>query len=154
MLLVAMDDFLNTTEYHPIVADGNTKLDVWYTNEPGKVEEIIALYKDWLREEKYKFVVLGMEFTRKDWYGHRKVVVMQLAMWNHVLVYHFCKARTECPVLKDFLENRGITFSSVGVRNIRELFFKISTEFQKGTTSTSKRSSLSKAAKKGTPWRT
>ena len=110
-----MDDFLNTTEYHPEVADGNTKLDVWYTNEPGKVEEIIALYEDWLREEKYKFVGLGMEFTRKDCYGRRKVAVMQLAMRNHVLVYHFCKARTECPVLKDFLENRGITFSSVGL---------------------------------------
>jgi len=119
-----MDDFLNTTEYHPIVADGNTKLDVWYTNEPGKVEEIIALYEDWLREEKYKFVGLGMEFTRKDRYGRRKVVVMQLAMRNHVLVYHFCKAKTECPVLKDFLENRGITFSSVGVRNIRDALFQ------------------------------
>ncbi|XP_073363413.1 uncharacterized protein [Aegilops tauschii subsp. strangulata] len=71
-----MDDFLNTTEYHPIVADGNTKLDVWYTNEPGKVEEIIGL------------------------------------------------ARTECPALKDFLENRGITFSSAGVRNIRDALFQ------------------------------
>ncbi|XP_073360594.1 uncharacterized protein [Aegilops tauschii subsp. strangulata] len=82
-----MDDFLNTTEYHPIVADGNTKLDVWYTNEPGKVEKIIGLYEDWLREEKHK-------------------------------------ARMECPALKDFLENRGITFSSVGVRNIRDALFQ------------------------------
>ena len=75
-----MDNFLNTAEYHAIVADGNTKLDVWYTNEPGKVEEIIGLYEDWLREEKHKFVGLGMEFTRKDCYGRRKVAVMQLAM--------------------------------------------------------------------------
>ena len=49
---------------------------------------------------------------------------MQLAMRNHVFVYHFCKARMECPVLKDFLENRGITFSSVGVRNIRDAIFQ------------------------------
>ncbi|XP_073360925.1 uncharacterized protein [Aegilops tauschii subsp. strangulata] len=61
-----MDDFLNTIEYHPIVADGNTKLDVWNTNEPGKVEETIALYEDWLREEKYKFVGLGMDVGVKN----------------------------------------------------------------------------------------
>ena len=45
-----MDDFRNTTERLFIDADGNTKLKVLYTNEPWKVEEILTLYEEWLRD--------------------------------------------------------------------------------------------------------
>ena len=55
-----MDDFRNTTERLFIDADGNTKLDVLYTNEPHKVEEILTLYEEWLREDRYKFVGLDL----------------------------------------------------------------------------------------------
>ena len=57
---------------------------------------------------------------------------MQLAMRKHVLVYHLCKARTECAPLKDFLRNKGIVFASVDVRNDRDVlansFLKIPIE--------------------------
>ena len=57
---------------------------------------------------------------------------MQLAMRKHVLVYHLCKARTECAALKDFLRNKGIIFASVDVRNDRDVlansFLKIPRE--------------------------
>ncbi|XBI15707.1 hypothetical protein VPH35_058077 [Triticum aestivum] len=128
-----MDDFRNTTERLFIDADGNTKLEVLYTNEPYKVEEILTLYEEWLREDRYKFVGLDLEYTREDHFDRsRKVAVMQLAMRKHVLVYHLCKARTECAALKDFLRNKGIIFASVNVRNDRDVlansFLKIPRE--------------------------
>ncbi|XP_073355280.1 uncharacterized protein [Aegilops tauschii subsp. strangulata] len=112
-----MDDFRNTTERLFVDADGNTKLEVLYTNEPYR----------------YKFVGLDLEYTREDYFGRsRKVAVMQLAMHKHVLVYHLCKARTECAALKDFLWNKGIIFASVDIRNDRDVltnsFLKIPRE--------------------------
>lgn len=57
---------------------------------------------------------------------------MQLAMRKHVLVYHLCKARTECAALKDFLRDKGIIFASFDVRNYRDVlansFLKIPRE--------------------------
>ncbi|XBJ18428.1 hypothetical protein VPH35_009597 [Triticum aestivum] len=121
-----MDGFRNNTERLFIDADGNT-------NEPYKVEEILSLYEEWLREDRYKFVGLDLEYTREDYFDHsRKVAVMQLAMCKHVLVYHLCKSRTECAPLKDFLQNKGIVFASVDVRNDRDVlansFLKIPIE--------------------------
>ena len=85
-----MDDFRNNTEHLFIDADGNTRLEVLYTNEAYKVEEILSLYEEWLGEDRYKFVGLDLEYTREDYFDRsRKVAVMQLAMRNHVLVYHF-----------------------------------------------------------------
>ena len=89
-----MDDFRNNTERLFIDADGNTRLEVLYTNEPYKVEEILSLYEEWLREDRYTFVGLDLEYTREEYFDRsRKVAVMQLAMRKHVLV--LCKARTE-----------------------------------------------------------
>ena len=117
-----MDDFRNNTERLFIDADGNTRLEVLYTNEPYKVEEILSLYEELLREDRYKFVGLDLEYTREDYFDRsRKVAVMQLAMRKHVLIYHLCKARTECAALKDFLRNKGIIFASVDVRNDRDV---------------------------------
>ncbi|XBJ01918.1 hypothetical protein VPH35_021435 [Triticum aestivum] len=129
-----MDDFMNTTERLFIDADGNTKLEVLYTNKPYKVEEILSLYEEWLREDRYKFVGLDLEYTREDYFDRsRKVAVMQLAMRKQVLVYHLCKSRTECAALKDFLWNKGIIFASVDVRNDRDVlansFLKIPREY-------------------------
>ncbi|XP_073358234.1 uncharacterized protein [Aegilops tauschii subsp. strangulata] len=128
-----MDDFRNTTERLFIYADGNTKLEVLYTNEPYKVEEILPLYEEWLREDRYKFVGLDLEYTREDYFDRsRKVAVMQLAIREHVLVYHLCKARAECTALKDFHRKQGITFTSVDVRNDKDVlansFLKIPRE--------------------------
>ena len=124
-----MDDFRNNTERLFIDVDGNTRLEVLYTNEPYKVEEILSLYEEWLREDRYKFVGLDLEYTREDYFDRsRKVAVMQLAMRKHVLVYHLCKASTECAALKDFLR----IFASVDVRNDRNVrannFLKIPRE--------------------------
>ncbi|XBI75455.1 hypothetical protein VPH35_068823 [Triticum aestivum] len=128
-----MDDFRNNTERLFIYADGNTRLEVLYTNEPYKVEEILSLYQEWLREDRYKFVGLDLEYTREDYFDRsRKVSVMQLAMRKHGLVYHLCKARMECAPLKDFLRNKGTVFASVDVRNDRDVlansFLKIPIE--------------------------
>ena len=137
-----MDDFRNTTERLSIVVDGNTKLDVVYTNEPHKMEEILTLYEEWLREDRYKFVGLDLEYTREDYFDHsRKVAIMQLAMRKHVLVYHLCKARMECATLKDFLWNKGI-ISLVSTSGTIEMFSqKGSSKSQESVTSTFKRSS-------------
>ena len=137
-----MDDFRNTTERLFIDADGNTKLEVLYTNEPYKVEEILSLYEEWLREDRYKFVGLDLEYTREDYFDRsRKVAVMQLAMRKHVLVYHLCKARTECAALKDFLRNKGIIFASSTSGTIGMFSQTVTSKSQESVTSTFKRSS-------------
>jgi hypothetical protein len=58
-----MDDKKLTTETHHITAHGTTVLEVVYTNEPRTVELVIAMYEQWLHEEKNKFVGLDLEYT-------------------------------------------------------------------------------------------
>ena len=67
-------------------------LSVVYTNDPRTVEWIIKKYEEWLKEEKNKFVGLDLEYTRKSSYVRQGIVVVQLAMREHVLVYHYCRS--------------------------------------------------------------
>ena len=87
-----MDDKKLTMETHRITAHGTTVLEVVYTNIPETVERIIAMYEQWLKKEKYKFVGLDIEYTRWVSYKSQGVAVVQLAMGDHVLVYHFCRS--------------------------------------------------------------
>ena len=55
-----MDDKKLTTETHRITAHVTTVLEVVYTNVPETVDRIIAMYGQWLKKDKYKFV--GLDF--------------------------------------------------------------------------------------------
>lgn len=57
-----MDNKKETTKIHHVHAHGTTTLEVVYTNEPEEVEKTIAMYEQWLQEEKYKFLGLDLEY--------------------------------------------------------------------------------------------
>jgi hypothetical protein len=85
----------------------STKLTVVYTTETWKVNETLAMFERWLDKYKkgnLKFVGLDLEYTPSD--RDQTVAVVQLAMRDHVLVYHHCRGSKYCPELREFLENK------------------------------------------------
>ncbi|XP_073363051.1 uncharacterized protein [Aegilops tauschii subsp. strangulata] len=89
-----MDDFRNTTERLFIDADGNTKLDVLYTNEPHKVEEILTLYEEWLREDRTECTAL------KDFLRNKGIIFASVDVRNDrdVLANSYLKIPRECHI--------------------------------------------------------
>ena len=53
---------------------------------PETVEQIIAMYEELLKKDKYKFVGLDIEYTRRVTYKRQGVIVVQLAMRDHILM--------------------------------------------------------------------
>ena len=82
-----MDDGEVTTFNTRFKAHGNTWIDVVYTNDPLTINRILDMYEDWLRGETHRFVGLDLEYDRSQ----RKLAVVQLAMKQHVLVYHYIR---------------------------------------------------------------
>ena len=85
--LRAMDDGKQTTETVHVHAHGATWIEAVYTNEPKTVDLILEKYERWLEEEEIKFVGLDLEYDRSK----KRLAVMQLAMREHVLVFHFIR---------------------------------------------------------------
>ena len=69
----------------------NKKIDVVYTNEEETVVRVLRMYEGWLGIDEDKFVGLDLEYTPEHPYEGSEVVVVQLAMWKHVLVYHLSR---------------------------------------------------------------
>ena len=67
-------------------------LSVVYTNDPVWVEHSIHIMELLLAEEKYKVVGFDLEYTRARAGSRPKVVVAQMCVRHHVLVYHYCLA--------------------------------------------------------------
>ena len=105
-----MDDHNRITETTTVHTHG-TVLEVVYTNEEHIVERILNKYEEWLAEEKHRFIGLDIEYTR----NRRHISVLQLAMRQHVLVFHRCKSKKNCPELGKFFERKNITFASVDI---------------------------------------
>jgi hypothetical protein len=79
----------------------------------------LAMYKKWLWEDKHRFVGLDLEYTSRG--KNQWIAVMQLAMRDHVLVFHYCRSSSKnFPVLRDFLQHKQITFASVDTRGDKE----------------------------------
>ena len=49
---------------------------------------VLRMYEGWLGIDEDKFVGLDLEYTSEHPYEVNEVVVVQLAMRKHVLVYH------------------------------------------------------------------
>ena len=64
-------------------------LSVVYTNDPVGAEHSIHIIKLLLAEEKYKVVGFDLEYTRARAGSRPKVVVAQMCVHHHVLVYHY-----------------------------------------------------------------
>ena len=115
-----MDDHKQTTEITNIPAHGTTFLEVVYTNEEHTVERILAKYEQWIEEEKHWFVGLDLEYTR----DRRQIAVMQLAMRQHVLVFHWCRSLKRCEALRTFFRTR-ISLSQAWTRRTTAACFLV-----------------------------
>jgi ribonuclease D len=96
---------------------------VVYTNDVATVGKNLAIYEQWLLEDKHRFVGLGLEYTSRG--KHQRIAVMQLTMRQHVLVFHYCRSSSKnIPVLRDFLQHKQITFASVDMRGDKEKLYR------------------------------
>ncbi len=84
-------------------------LSVVYTNDPVWAEHSIHIMELLLAEEKYKVVGFDLEYTRSRVGSRLKVVVAQMCMRNHVLVYHYCLATRPCERFARFFNNPHAT---------------------------------------------
>ena len=66
---------------------------VVYTNDPVWVEHSIHIMELLLAEEKYKVVGFDLEYTHARAGSRPRVVVAQMCVLHHVLVYHYCLAK-------------------------------------------------------------
>lgn len=80
------DDGLFTLK-RSVVPHGTTKVNVVYTNDPSVLEHTLKMYEQKLLEDRSRFVGLDLEYTADQ----VSTAVVQLAMDDHVLVYHFCR---------------------------------------------------------------
>jgi hypothetical protein len=56
------DDGKRTTEVHQFHAHGDTWIQAMYTHEISTVESILDMYLEWLKDERYQFVGLDLEY--------------------------------------------------------------------------------------------
>ena len=92
-------------------------LSVVYTNDPVWAEHSIHIMELLLAEEKYKVVGFDLEYTRARAGSHPKVVVAQMCVRHHVLVYHYCLATRVCEHFARFVNNPHYMFATVDITN-------------------------------------
>ena len=78
-------------------------LSVVYTNDPVWVEHSIDIMEQLLAEDKYHVVDFDLEFIGGRARRDQKVVIAQLCMCHHVLVYHYCLATRPCERFTRFI---------------------------------------------------
>ena len=94
-----------------------TELSVVYTNNPMWVEHSIHIMELLLADEKYKVVGFDIEHTCARAGSRPKVVVAQMCMGHHVLVYHYCLATRPCECFARFVNNPHYMFAMVDITN-------------------------------------
>jgi hypothetical protein len=113
---------MSTTET-TITPHESTKLTVVYTTETWNVNKTLAMFERWVDEDKkgnQQFVGLDLEYTPSG--RDQTVIVVQLAMRDHVLVYHHCRGSKYCPELREFLQNKQITFASMDMICLKRIY--------------------------------
>ena len=70
-----------------------------------------------LVEEKYKVVGFDLEYTRARAGSRPKVVVAQMFVRHHVLVYHYCLATRPCERFARFVNSPHYMFATVDITN-------------------------------------
>ena len=68
-------------------------------------------------EEKYKVVGFDLEYTRARAGSRPKVVVAQMCVRHHVLVYHYCLATRPCKHFTRFVNSPHYMFATVDITN-------------------------------------
>ena len=70
-----------------------------------------------LAEEKYKVVGFDLEYTCARAGSRPKVVIAQMCVRHHVLVYHYCLATRPCERFARFVNNPHYMFATVDITN-------------------------------------
>ena len=88
-----MNDGKRTIDTHLVPTHGTMTLTVVYTNDEATVETTLARFEQLLEKEKHKFVGLDLEYTRANKRKNppQEIAVVQIAIHEEVLVYHFCR---------------------------------------------------------------
>ena len=92
-------------------------LSVVSTNDPVSVEHSIHIMELLLAEEKYKMVGFDLKYTRARAGSRPKVVVAQMCMRHHVLVYHYCLDTRPCERFARFVNNPHCMFAMMDITN-------------------------------------
>ena len=93
------------------------ELSVVYSNNPVWVEHSIHIMELLFAEEKYKVVGFDPDYTRARAGSRPKVVVAQMCVGHHVIVYHYCLATRPCKHFARFVNNPHYMFSTVDITN-------------------------------------
>ena len=89
-----------------------------YTNDPVVVVNSINTLEQLLAEDdKYKVVGFDLEYTGGRAGHDQKVVVGQLCVRQHVLVYHYCLATRPCEHFARFVNNPDYRFATMDTTN-------------------------------------
>ena len=86
-----IDDGEWTKEVHKFNPHGDTWIQVVYTNEGNTMESVLDMYDEMLKDEVDKFVGLDLEYN----WNQDKIAVIQLAIKEHVLVFHLIRYQIE-----------------------------------------------------------
>ncbi|KAE8812437.1 hypothetical protein D1007_10580 [Hordeum vulgare] len=97
-------------------------LTVVYINDMVMAEDSINTMERLLAEDdKYKVVGFDLAYTgSRDGHG-QKVVVAQLCVHHHVLLYHYCLAIVPCERFTRFVNSLDYRFASVDTTNNRKV---------------------------------
>ena len=82
-----------------------TELSVVYTNNLAWVEHSIHIMELLLAAEKYKVVGFDLEYTRARAGSRPNVIIAQMCMHHHVLVYHYFLATRPCDRFARFVNS-------------------------------------------------
>ena len=83
-----------TTKVQGVEAPDDMWLKVVYTNNVRTLKGVLDLYEGWLVTVKHRFVGLHLEYTPhpNPHTKRRAVALVQIAMYKHVLLFHWCRS--------------------------------------------------------------
>lgn len=90
-----------------------TDLSVVYTIDPAVVDDYINSVEQLLAGDKYRVVGINLQYTIGRPGIDQKVVVAQLCVRYHVLIYHYCMATEPCDRFNGFVNSTDYKFAMV-----------------------------------------
>ncbi|KAE8803386.1 hypothetical protein D1007_20737 [Hordeum vulgare] len=110
------------------------KMDVTmvYTKDPVMVEDSINTTERFLGVDgKYKVIAFDLAYIDGRAGHDHNVIVAELCMHHHVLLYHYCLSTVPCERFTRFFNNPDYTFATVDTTNDRKVLKTSGLDFQK-----------------------
>ena len=94
-----------------------TDLSVVYTIGPTVVDDYINSVEQLIARDKYKVVGIDLQYITGRPGIDQKVVVAQLFVRHHVLIYHYCMATEPCDRFDRFVSSTDYKFATVDTKD-------------------------------------